>query len=99
MQNAFQEVKITSPKEKNLRKDFSSNFKQALSRKYSKNSNAQIKTDKNKLNKSNTKITIKKSKETSKAVIKPYLSNNEINIQNKNKNTTNNKYLNKNKKK
>ena len=97
MQNAFQEVKITSPKEKNLRKDFSSNFKQALSKKYSKNSNAQIKTDKNKLNKSNTKITIKKSKETSKAVIKPYLSNNEINIQNKNKNTTNNKNINDNK--
>ena len=76
--------KYTSYKEKSNKKDFSSNFKYNLSKKYSKNSETQIKPEKNKIPKSTTRTALKKDKEISNNQIKSYLTNNNIHIKNKN---------------
>ena len=83
----FEVNKLFSIKDKSLMKDFSSIFKQNLSKKYKKSTNIQINQDKSKLEKSTKKVNLNKNnkKETSKQ-IKSYNTKN--NIINNRKNTT-----------
>ena len=69
------------------KKDSNLNFKQALSKRYSKKSNIASKLDKDKPLKSNKKLNSNKSREFIKNQIKPFLTKNEIKIKTKQKNT------------
>ena len=85
--------KLPLPKDKIFKKDLSINFTQNLSKKYSTKPDKRIKTEKNKLQKSTTKTTLKKSKEVNQNKIKSFLTNNSIHEKNnkqKNKNISKN---------
>ena len=97
----FEVNKLFSIKDKSLMKDFSSIFKQNLSKKYKKSTNILINQDKSKLEKSTKKFNLTKNnkKETSKQ-IKSYNTKNNIINNRKNttrtRNITNNNYNSKN---
>ena len=67
------------------KKDSNLNFKQALSKKVSKKPNISTKTDKYKPLKPNKKLTTKKSKNSIKNQIKPFLTKNDIQVNSKQK--------------
>ena len=62
----FEENKLFSIKDKSLMKDFSSIFKQNLSKKYKKSTNIQINQDKSKLEKSTKKANLNKNNKNMK---------------------------------
>ena len=99
MKNSQIEVnKLHLSKDKIVKKNFSTNFNQNLSKKYSIKPDKRIKTEKNKLQKSTTRTALKKRKEINQNKIKPFLTNSNINEKNnkqKNKNISkNNKVIN-----
>ena len=69
------------------KKDSNLNFKQALSKKHSKNSTISSKLDKDKPLKTNKKLNNQKSKDITHKQIKPFLTKNDIQVNSKNKNS------------
>ena len=94
MKNSHQELNKYSYQDKLNKKGFIVNYKQHLSKKYSKNESEQIKQEKLKLTKSTTKNSIKNKKEILNRQIKSYKTKNDDNNKNMQKNKNNNNPIN-----
>ena len=94
MKNSHQELNKYSYQDKLNKKGFIVNYKQHLSKKYSKNESEQIKQEKLKLTKSTTKNSIKNKKEIINRQIKSYKTKNDDNNKNMQKNKNNNNTIN-----